>query len=624
MHVDPTTLNYLDETAGFRRFVGWMQGVALLATLFALASVVTVSPYEVRRYLPPFAMAAVLLLSRWQMRYGPHRAVIIMVLGAWLMASATALMFSGIHTSVVIIFPFSIAMAGWILGGRWLTGMAIASIVFLGGVGTAEFLGLFQPTPRANPVVDTVTIVVLIGITSFLAYAARQSLMNSRNRALQLSANLTRQNAEIVERERDLSLLLNNVPAGIASFDADGRLRRCNTQYARSLGLDPQAIVGKLFVDYLPRNVADQVLPYWTKASIGTAQNYRRSNLDPLTGLVRWMDVSVHPDFEAGVLIGSFAVFVDVTEKVLAEIEIKALNAELEQRVAHRTAELAQAMDRLQESRDELARSQARATLSVLVASVSHELSTPVGNSLLVASTLMDLSAQLQHQLDTGQLKKSTLLELNSMLANGGQLLVSNLDRAQTLLKNFKQVSADQASEQRRSFDLAEVVSEVVSSVSPSLKNAPHKVVQAIAPGIVMDSYPGPLGQVVINLINNAYLHAFENRTDGVLTISAERQDASVALRFVDNGVGMSPGVLQHLLEPFFSTKVGKGGTGLGMSIVDSLVRKSLGGTLQMQSTLGVGSTFVLLLPLVAPGHVPAIAKYNPALDAAPGALGSI
>ncbi len=623
MHVDPTTLNYLDETTGFRRFVNWVQGVVAVATLAGFASVVTTATYEWSRYLPPLAMVVALLLSRWQLRYGPRRAVIVLVLGAWLMASVTALRFSGVHTSVAIIFPFSIAMAGWVLGGRWLAGMAIATIVFLSGLGVAEIAGVFHPTPRSHAGMVTVTIVALIFITSFLAYAARQSLLNSRNRALQLSASLAQQNADVIQRERDLNLLLNNVPAGIASFDADGRLRRCNSQYAHSLGLDPQEIVGKLFTDYLPPEVSEQVLPHWAQALVGSAQNYRRTNRDPVTGEMRWVDVSVLPDYENSKLMGLFAVFVDVTGKVQAEQEVRALNVELEQRVARRTAELAQAMEKLQESRDELARSQARATLSVLVASVSHELSTPIGNSLLVANALTDLSGQLHHQLETGQLKKSTLMELNSTLANGSQLLVGNLDRAKTLLKNFKQVSADQASEQRRSFDLAEVVSEVVASLSPSLKNAPHKVVQAITPGIVMDSFPGPLGQVVINLVNNAYLHAFEGRTDGVLTISAERTDERVVLRCVDNGVGMSPGVLQHVLDPFFSTKVGKGGTGLGMSIVDRLVRKTLGGTLRVQSTLGVGSTFELTLPLVAPGGAGGLAQRN-GPDTQPGALDAL
>ena len=106
-------------------------------------------------------------------------------------------------------------------------------------------------------------------------------------------------------------------------------------------------------------------------------------------------------------------------------------------------------------------------------------------------------------------------------------------------------------------------------------------------------------------LINNAYFHAFEGRSDGVLVISAQVLDRQVNLRFADNGVGIPQHVLLHLFEPFFSTKIGHGGTGLGMSIVDSIVRKALGGSMHVRSVLGQGTTIDIHLPLVAPPTMP-------------------
>jgi signal transduction histidine kinase len=217
-----------------------------------------------------------------------------------------------------------------------------------------------------------------------------------------------------------------------------------------------------------------------------------------------------------------------------------------------------------------------------------------------VASTFSDLSRQLQQQVESGQLRKSNLLDMCRNLDEGSLLLQRNLSRSETLLRNFKQVAADQASEQQRPFDLAEVIAEVVSSLGPSLRKSPHRVVQRIEAGIIMDSLPGPLGQVVINLINNAYMHAFEGRLDGVLAITASVQGEQVTLQFADNGVGIPQGVLLHLFEPFFSTKIGRGGTGLGMSIVDSIVRKVLGGAMQVQSVVGQGTTLEIRLPRVA------------------------
>ena len=187
-------------------------------------------------------------------------------------------------------------------------------------------------------------------------------------------------------------------------------------------------------------------------------------------------------------------------------------------------------------------------------------------------------------------------------VTEGVALLQRNLERSVELLADFRQVAADQASEQRRSFDLAHAVNEILHTLNPSLKRHPHKVVVDIPEGITMDSLPGPLGQVVINLVNNAYLHGFDGRNNGVLTIQARQQGDQVEMAFVDNGVGMAPEHLAKLFVPFFSTKIGKGGTGLGMAIVRNLVGKMLGGRITVSSTLGEGTRFDMVLPCVLPG----------------------
>jgi signal transduction histidine kinase len=283
--------------------------------------------------------------------------------------------------------------------------------------------------------------------------------------------------------------------------------------------------------------------------------------------------------------------------------QVQDLNQNLELRVAQRTAELQQALEHLQHSQEELAHSAANATLSTMIAGVSHELGTPLGNSKMVAGTLAEYTRNTVRDMESGLLRRSGLAQYMEQMTEGVALLQRNLERSVDLLANFRQVAADQASEQRRTFDLASMVNEILHTLSPSLKRHPHKVVVDIPEGIDMDSQPGPLGQVVINLVNNAYLHAFEGRSHGVLTIEGRLDGEQVRLAFVDNGVGMTPEHLAKLFVPFFSTKIGKGGTGLGMAIVRNLVGKTLGGRITVSSVLGEGTRFDLVMPRVLPGH---------------------
>ena len=282
--------------------------------------------------------------------------------------------------------------------------------------------------------------------------------------------------------------------------------------------------------------------------------------------------------------------------------QVQELNETLEQRVAQRTAELERALENLKQSQDNLANSEAKATLSTLFASVSHELGTPLGNSKMVASAMAEQTLSMAQDMESGQLKRSALSAFMEQLNDGLALLQRNLERAVELLGDFRQVAADQASEQRRVFDLKLVVQEILHTLSPSLKHKPHQIVVEIADELMMDSQPGPLGQIVINLVNNAYLHAFEGRSNGVLTISARIDGDQVQMCVADNGVGMSPEVKEKLFEPFFSTKIGKGGTGLGMAIVRNLVTKTLGGRISVVSKVGEGTRVDIVLPRVLPG----------------------
>lgn len=280
---------------------------------------------------------------------------------------------------------------------------------------------------------------------------------------------------------------------------------------------------------------------------------------------------------------------------------ILAFNMTLEMQVAQRTAEINASLEALHEFHSKLVDSEARATLSTIVASVSHELGAPIGNSRLTASMLADQTKHFNVLVDAGELKRSELGVFLRVLTEGTELMERSLSRATELLNNFKQVAVDQASDQRRDFELAPFVQEVIASIMPSLQDKPHRLVTDIGAGIMLHSLPGRLAQVLINLINNAYQHAFTEQMQGVVSITAQQVGTQVHLQIADNGVGMTSEQLARLYEPFFSTRIGQGGSGLGMAIVKNLVSRSLGGRLEVQSVPGEGTRFSLEIPVEAP-----------------------
>jgi signal transduction histidine kinase len=120
---------------------------------------------------------------------------------------------------------------------------------------------------------------------------------------------------------------------------------------------------------------------------------------------------------------------------------------------------------------------------------------------------------------------------------------------------------------------------------------------------IIMDSFPGPYGQVLTNLIFNAVTHGFTDGPGGHMLIRAHRLGMDqVEITFSDNGIGIPEAVQRHVFDPFFTTRRAEGRTGLGLYIVHNLVTQQLGGRITLVSAPGKGTTICLTLPLLAPG----------------------
>jgi signal transduction histidine kinase len=440
---------------------------------------------------------------------------------------------------------------------------------------------------------------------------ARQREQALRELSAELEQRVEARTGELRQREQELaskaSLLqsvVSNVNQGISYVNADLELVLCNRQFQELLELPAELCqLGTSFVDlarfnaergeYGPGDIEEIVRARIDVAKRFVAHHFERTR--PADG--RTLEIMGVPTPDGGMV----STYLDITERKEAESRLHSLNETLEQRVEQRSAQLQAAMLIVRQSQEELARGAANATLNTLAASVSHELGTPLGNSLITATTMTDHARRFEAMAEVGQLKRSDLIAFLRTMREGSDLIERSLYRAVELVKNFKQVAADHASEQRRSFDLAAVVRDVLNTLSPTLRHQPHTVTTTIPEGITLDSFPGAIGQVLINLVNNAYLHAFDGREHGCVSIRAHAEAGQVHLVVEDDGVGMSQTLLAQLFQPFFSTKIGRGGTGLGMTIVDNLVHKILGGTLGIQSSVDVGTVFDICLPLVAP-----------------------
>ena len=262
-------------------------------------------------------------------------------------------------------------------------------------------------------------------------------------------------------------------------------------------------------------------------------------------------------------------------------------------------SELAASVETLNRTQDDLVRSEKLAALGALVAGVAHELNTPIGNSLLAASSLVDHTRDFTNSCEHG-VKRSALEAHIADVNRAGDILLRNLSRAVDLVSSFKQVAVDRQSSQSRQFNLADMVGEILLTLWPTLKKTGIEVRHDVPRDIIMNSYPGPLGQVLTNLVNNAVIHGFDGR-GGIIELAVRHvEDGWIEIQVSDNGAGIAPENLKRIFDPFFTTRLGLGGSGLGLNIVYNIVHGVLGGRITVHSTPGAGARFVLTLPVIA------------------------
>lgn len=296
------------------------------------------------------------------------------------------------------------------------------------------------------------------------------------------------------------------------------------------------------------------------------------------------VDLPVQAQDEFGALTQSINT---ITTRLRTELEA-GLESEEEAR---------EALNSLQNAQEGLVRAEKMAALGSLVAGVAHELNTPIGNIVMVSSTQQERVAQFGQDAAANKLTRKGLEEFLSQSREGSDLIFNNATRAAELIQSFKQVAVDQTSERLRSFDLATHISDVLSVTSPVFSKKNVVIKRDLMGGIQMHTYPGPLSQVLTNLLANAVFHGFEAQPAGIITVSCRQRKDHAIIEVEDNGCGMPADVVDKIFDPFFTTKLGRGGTGLGLHISHNMVYGPLRGKMRVRSVPGQGTVFTMDLP---------------------------
>ncbi len=240
------------------------------------------------------------------------------------------------------------------------------------------------------------------------------------------------------------------------------------------------------------------------------------------------------------------------------------------------------------------------AALGALVAGVAHEVNTPLGIALTAASTLHSETQALSELINDGGLKKTQLQDYLLMAQEATQLILRHCQNAAGLIRSFKNISVDQTAEMVREFDLGMYLGEILRSLKPNLKPTQHQIELDCPTGLMVHTHPSAFTQILNNLVNNSIMHAFVKDQRGLMTIQVTTlSDELIEVRFMDNGIGIPPTLRAKVFEPFYTTKRGQGGSGLGMSIVHNLVVAQLKGRISIEDTPGGGTCFVIVFPRV-------------------------
>lgn len=268
-----------------------------------------------------------------------------------------------------------------------------------------------------------------------------------------------------------------------------------------------------------------------------------------------------------------------------------------EETLLRKNTELAESMETLKMAQNQLVESERMASLGGLVAGIAHDVNTPIGVSVTAASFLQDRLKVLAAAFDDKKLTSKTMSSFIEEAEQTTTLLLSNLNRASDLVASFKQVAVDQTSEAERDVDMKEYIREVTQSLAPKFKNTKHQITVDCPERLVVRCAPGAIAQIVTNMIMNSLIHGFETVKEGKINMKIWEDEENVHIHYQDNGKGLSAEMLDKHFDAFFTTKRGKGGSGLGTHIMYNLVTQTLGGKIEAESEPNQGLSYSIIFP---------------------------
>lgn len=418
-----------------------------------------------------------------------------------------------------------------------------------------------------------VVVVILTAVATMIVHLRRIVVANEATR----------------RARQQLGLLLDTAPDPMITVDRAGSIRRVNRMAERFFGYGAEELCSLSVERLIPP--AHRAVHAGHMADYFAAPCHRPMGaglaLTALTADGRNPPVEVslsHTDDNGERL--AMVTIRDVTEQVRTRNDLIA---------ARRHAEQALAQQQLLQN--ELVQAEKLAALGGLVAGIAHEINTPIGVTLSAATHLEAETRKTDRAYQGGELTEEGLTEYFGTARQAAQLMTLNCQRAADLIQGFKQVAVDQTGGERRRFDLCAYVDEVLLSLGPRLKKTKVAVATRCPPGIEVYGHPGALSQVLTNLVFNTLVHAFDAGQEGHILITATAEDGRVTLVYSDDGKGIAPDLQAKVFEPFFTTRRGAGGSGLGLHILHTLVTQTLRGSVRLDSSPGQGSTFTLRFP---------------------------